>query len=711
MGMQAFPPEGFLEGTVGPRRPLVPEPSVVQPPQRREHADNNYSKSSKLQKLRQLGWQAFIRSVQPPSEFVQNLHSLCHPAASLLASMQQDGVPVRLSTAATTSETDAAVERGPHQSARQHIEFLQQEFSNMERKGHWVTLPYSAVRELPNLRVSPMGVVPQRERRPRTIVDYTFSGVNADTIPEAPYEAMQFGRTLRRILQAVVYASPRHGPVFLFKLDVADGYYRVGLRPNDIPKLAVTFPAAPGDERILAFPLALPMGWVLSPPYFCAVTETITDLANARAKQNDLATETSHRLDKIADTHLPMVNTVPSEDVSTATHPPLSNAAVEHNDLATETTHCLDRIADSQLPIVTMVSSEDVSSAAQPPLTYFDVYIDDFIGAAQGDLSRLQAVRRTLFETVDQVFRPLEPSDTAFNREEPISVKKLSKGDGAWDTKKVILGWEVDTVACTIALTPHKAERIHALLAIPRSKRRMGLQRWQQFLGELLHAATAIPGARGLFSFLHDATANRESDNKVRLSRHVHDTLADFRWLLSDMVARPTHLFEWFPDRRYHIGACDASKAGMGGIWFPWGTKQPVLWRHQFPVELQNQLVSRDNPHGTVTNSDLELAATIAHLDIAARLQFSVYPTLAVLSDNTPAVAWQRRGNKTGHSVTALLLRFQSLHQRHFRYYATFDHIAGTANVMADTASRDFHVPDEALLTHFDHAFPQTRSI
>jgi hypothetical protein len=50
--------------------------------------------------------------------------------------------------------------------------------ADMVEKGFWAVVPYTQVRHLPNLRLSPIGVVPQRDRRPRTIVDYTFSDVN-----------------------------------------------------------------------------------------------------------------------------------------------------------------------------------------------------------------------------------------------------------------------------------------------------------------------------------------------------------------------------------------------------------------------------------------------------------------------------------------------------------------------------------------------------
>ena len=73
----------------------------------------------------------------------------------------------------------------------------------MMEKGQWVILPASTVESLPGLQVSPPGVVPQRERRPRWICDYTFSGVNGDTLPLAALDAMQFGHALDRILREI----------------------------------------------------------------------------------------------------------------------------------------------------------------------------------------------------------------------------------------------------------------------------------------------------------------------------------------------------------------------------------------------------------------------------------------------------------------------------------------------------------------------------
>jgi hypothetical protein len=64
----------------------------------------------------------------------------------------------------------------------------------------------------PYLRISPMGVVPQNDPHPSTIVDYSLSGVNQATILLVPDEAMQFGCALEHLLQQI------HLPIMLVEL-------------------------------------------------------------------------------------------------------------------------------------------------------------------------------------------------------------------------------------------------------------------------------------------------------------------------------------------------------------------------------------------------------------------------------------------------------------------------------------------------------------
>jgi hypothetical protein len=77
-----------------------------------------------------------------------------------------------------------------------YTEFVCEALSDFCAQGYWTVLPLAFVREWLGLRLSPLGVVPQRSRRPCLIVDYSFLGVNQETVRMAPPEVMQFGRTL-----------------------------------------------------------------------------------------------------------------------------------------------------------------------------------------------------------------------------------------------------------------------------------------------------------------------------------------------------------------------------------------------------------------------------------------------------------------------------------------------------------------------------------
>jgi hypothetical protein len=292
----------------------------------------------------------------------------------------------------------------------------------MINKGQWIVLPFSAVQHLPGLRVSPPGVVPQHERRPRWICDYSWWGINRDTLPLAALESMQFGHALDRILREILLADPNLGPVYLLKLDISDGFYRIALNIDDIPKLGVAFPTTPGQEPLIAFPLVLPMGWTNSPPIFSTATETIADLANARYQH--CGDPPPHHLDALAES---IPSPAPAEPTDMSMLPPI--------------------MRNPLLPLSTQ------------PLAYTDVFVDDFVALAQdssaSDISNRRRVRTILLHAVDDIFRPLTPSDPP-ERREPVLIKKLKEGDCLWGTIKSVLGWIIDTTTLTICLPEHR---------------------------------------------------------------------------------------------------------------------------------------------------------------------------------------------------------------------------------------------------------------
>jgi hypothetical protein len=694
--------------------------------------------------LSKMGWTKFVQHRRRRGDFSDL--KINHPAQRLLTQMKKHGAPIQLATSPWTSaQLKTAIKRGPHRSCQEYIDFLETEFMDMIKKDQWVILPFKVAKTLPGLRISPPGVVPQRGRRPRWICDYTWSGINQATLPLAPTASMQFGHALDRYLREILLSDPTLGPVYMLKLDISDGFYRVNLAPGDIPKLGVAFPSRPGTEPLVALPLVLPMGWKNSPPLFSAATETAADIANANLRHG-LALP-PHPLEHHASKHDDKVSTSP---VITTTPPakaavPSTNSRILCKSSDKQSLPIPDTITNSPARASTKVTSSSKNASQSPsachmpiqsrqhvptpsnrdpclptqslPTKYIDVFVDDFIALCQGQSSR-PAVRRTLLHAVDAIFRPTDYYDGP-HRREPVSLKKLHQGDLSWSTVKTILGWIINTATMTIHLPPHRVTRLGEILAsIPKSQKRTSIKKWHKVLGELRSMSLALPGARNLFSTMQKALTLK-SKTRIALHKNVHTALDDFRWMLNNITNRPTRIAEIIPLNPGALGYHDAAGIGAGGVWFPSpefvprgsttpGT--PLLWRLKWPDDITANLVSRTNPHGTINNSELELAGGLLQLDIIAQNYDVRERTILSKTDNLATLFWQRKGSTTSTKVPAYLLRLFGIHQRQHRYVPRHDYIPGLSNPMADDASRFFHLSNKSFLQHFNTTYPQKKS-
>ena len=171
---------------------------------------------------------------------------------------------------------------------------------------------------------------------------------------------MQYGRALDRLIREIVYTDPALGYVYLLKANVSDGFYRIGLRPEDAPKLGLIFHRGEEEEPMVATPLTLPMGWKNSPPLFCTATETVADLSNEALRYHQPSKQ--HQLDDRA------------EAIDTPPAPPPTQ---EHAQLTRD-------------PYLRRPQAK--------LLAYVEVFVDDFLGLAQGPRHRRRHVRRTLFQ-------------------------------------------------------------------------------------------------------------------------------------------------------------------------------------------------------------------------------------------------------------------------------------------------------------------------
>ena len=308
--------------------------------------------------------------------------------------------------------------------------------------GHWLILLYEAVKNLPTLKLSQTGVVPQKEHRDRIIVEYTFSGVNQATTSLAP-DSLKFGHALPRYLERLHRSDTRHGPVYMSKTDVADALMQIRLALHAIPTVAALLPAQPGESPLIAFPMVLP-----------------------RLMSGNI-NEDPHHLSNVADT------------------PPTSTS---NQCLSTNTPNVYSRG-----PLLKLTN-------------FTEVYMDDFLMASQFPSCQRAAIHNNLFH---------------------ISIKKLEKGDAAWSTEKVVLGWHINTIQRTIELPQHRIKRLNDILNIPRHQHRTSLKRWQSLIGELCSTSSALPGSRGLFNQLQ-SVLNLTDHQRLILTQAVHDQLDDF---------------------------------------------------------------------------------------------------------------------------------------------------------------------------------------
>ncbi len=120
------------------------------------------------------------------------------------------------------------------------------------------------------------------------------------------------------------------------------------------------------------------------------------------------------------------------------------------------------------------------------------------------------------------------------------------------------------------------------------------------------------------------------------------------------------------------------------------GNTPPLVWCEEFPMDIATDVVSIDNPHSRLTNSDLELAAEVLAVGVALdRINNPKHTPLGTLCNNMPTVSWIDNMASKAKSPTAghLLhgLAFMLYFARAGRLMTV--HVPGVKNVMANIVS------------------------
>ena len=608
--------------------------------------------------------------------------ALHHPAAELLLDYATQGCPAKTGKQWSKQEVAEAVKHGNHSSAEVETARIQFRAEALEKQslGQCVIVNWDDIKDSPpaEMKVSPLSAVPHKSRLWRAILDLSYSlrlednteipSVNEATTKTGPSGAVnQLGHSLQRIIHAFATA-PKDAKVFSAKWDIKDGFWRVAARDGEEWNFCYVLPRADGDPIQIVVPTSLQMGWIESPTYFCAASETARDVS----------------VDYI--------------ETPVGTLPP----------------HKFEYHTKSAPEFQALPSN---SSGANDDLRYLvEVYVDDFIGIAiPTSKEQLDHVSRGIMHGIHDVF---PPDDDAAN--DAISYKKVLKGESQWALIKDILGFTFDGDAKTLWLEESKRDALVTILkGWIRSARDTSagipFKEFQSVVSKIRHAFIAIPAGKGLLSPCNDLL--RIEPNFVYLHRNklLLDALKGIRTLLTICVTLPTKCSQLVQDWPDFIGVKDASKYGVGGIII--GEKEacvPTVFRMEWPKDIQYRLVNESNPSGDITNSDLEMAGMLMLFcimeDVCGDLQDK---HLALYSDNSPTVSWVRRlaarSMVAAQLVRALALRLKVAGASPL----TPLHIAGSKNAMTDIPSRSFGsnhkwhcTSNEELLTLFNSTFP-----
>jgi hypothetical protein len=187
-----------------------------------------------------------------------------------------------------------------------------------------------------------------------------------------------------------------------------------------------------------------------------------------------------------------------------------------------------------------------------------EVYVDDFMALAIA-LSKEQVryVANALLTGIHDVF-PADEED----ENDPVSLKKLKQLEGQFALDKEMLGFDFDCIFKTMILNAKKRELLLTTLhkwICSASRSRMGIpfQEFESVTSTLRHAFTAIPAGKGLMTPYNKLLQLRPQVVYLHRNKPLLQVIKDCRDLLREATKNPTPrsercVYSW--SRRNHCG-------------------------------------------------------------------------------------------------------------------------------------------------------------
>jgi hypothetical protein len=304
------------------------------------------------------------------------------------------------------------------------------------------------------------------------------------------------------------------------KWDIKDGFRRMDCAEVEEWNFAYVLPQEEGKPTKLVVPTLLQTGWVESPPYFCAATETSRDMAMDYTKT-------------------PINSLPPHKFVKYTTGDPEYEALPESQKGNNGYVYMLEVYVDNFMSLIIPVSREQIRHVATGVMTgIHDVFL---------------------------------PDNTDNNN--PILEKKLKQGEGIYSTRKTLLGFHFNGEEKTMWLKEAKQEKLLTILKgwIRTGKRGttgIPFTEFESTFAKIRHAFTCIPAGVGLLSPCNRLLVKRPSYVYLHKNTNILTSLEGCQTLLRESTVEPTKCRELICGWPDYVGIIDASSHGFMGIVF-----------------------------------------------------------------------------------------------------------------------------------------------
>jgi hypothetical protein len=328
-----------------------------------------------------------------------------------------------------------------------------------------------------------------------------------------------------------------------------------------------------------------------------------------------------------------------------------------------------------------------------------DDFIDDGIAIVPDISNNKDRGVVAILLAIHTLCRPLDPNEPIY-REDCLSLEKLAE-EGSMSEVLIILGWQINTRALTLALPNKKFTLWQQDLSQVLTNKKLSMHQLETIIGRLNHAATACPLMRYYLNRLRHTLQKWKSDSfpKSQEKYLPKSALLDLQ-LWKDHFLPKIHegiSINIITYRRPSI-LCwsDACPKGMRGY-----NHEGLAWRWEIPQKYQKRVQNKNNT--------LEFLASL--LTVWFTIRSGVrhhHPCFLALGDNSSATGWLHKANVDADDNKPLHLAARKYAQILMQYncYLYSQHIKGIHNNVADALSRLHHYSPNDLQHHIFLNYP-----